>query len=94
MTARERHSAARAAEETTMAQTTTRIDTTTEGYAIRVRCGKGHSGNQGYVLHSRGYWQCQGCGDFVGSADLADRQRAARLRSADPCVIEPPPVQS
>jgi hypothetical protein len=47
------------------------------GYAIGVGCTKNHGGNTGLVHHSRGFFACQGCGEFVGSTTVADRQSPA-----------------
>jgi len=44
------------------------------GYARHVSCEKGHAGNRRYVRALSGWWQCQGCNDFVAAGVLLERQ--------------------
>ena len=48
------------------------------GYAVNVKCDKGHSGNRGYALSQRGWYQCQGCGDFLSTASIIASQAAQK----------------
>ena len=52
----------------------TKIKTTPRGYAIGVACHHNHAGNTGYVLSQRGWWQCQGCGNFLAADTVARLQ--------------------
>jgi hypothetical protein len=44
------------------------------GYAVGVCCNKYHSGNRRLAHHSGSYYECQGCGEFYGAADVREAQ--------------------
>ena len=62
--------------------TTMEIQIDDSGYVRDVRCERGHSGNTRYcLLGAGGYYQCQGCGQFIGRAALEEELRARELDS-------------
>lgn len=59
-----------------------RVAADKRGYALNVHCERGHTGNRCYVRAISGWWQCQGCLDFVAADVLLERQTcAAEARS-------------
>ncbi len=49
-----------------------------DGYVAIWRCDKYHSGNTRAVLHTGTYYECQGCGTFIGAESLLASQQEAR----------------
>jgi hypothetical protein len=52
---------------------------TDRGYVVGIGCSLNHSGNDGFVECTRGYYQCQGCGTSRSADDILRSQRDASV---------------
>lgn len=53
------------------------------GYAVGYECHLRHTGNRGYVLATKEWYECQGCGHFIDAGTIRERQ--ASLSICDGC---------
>ena len=55
------------------------IEVDAKGYAFGFGCYLNHSGNDRYVHHSGGQYECQGCGNFVHASTIHAVQAGAKI---------------